>query len=263
MTVLGIALLVACTTIFPVLIVRGELSTAQLSALSPSDYVKAVNDARVSLLQGIAGAVLLAGAYGTWRQLTHNVQDSRERRELDRQGQITERFGQAVELLGSETVSARLGGVYALDRVASESVRDREAIVHVLAAYVRVRSPWPPPDGSDHPADQPIERTPPLRVRAMDVQAALSVLGRWGPTDDGDRPWPTADLSSADLRLANLENAHLWRVRLRGTNLAQANLRGADLRGADLKETDLEEADFEGAVSDETTWWPAGFTPDS
>lgn len=206
---LGLVLLIACTTVLPVLIVRAEVTAAQLAAMSPADYVKAVNDARATLLQGVVGAVLLLGAYGTWRQLTHNVADSREQREIERQGQITERFGRSVELLGHETLSARLGGVYALDRIAAESTRDREAIVHVLAAHVRTRSSWPPPDGAEHPADRPIEATPPLRVRAMDVQAALTVLGRWGPTEDGSRSWPTADLSHADLRLANLEKAHL------------------------------------------------------
>ncbi|WP_460438740.1 pentapeptide repeat-containing protein [Amycolatopsis stemonae] len=256
MAVLGLAFLTACTTVFPVVIVRTELTGAQLAALSPADYVKAVNDARLALLQGIAGAVLLLGAYGTWRQLRHTVEDSREQREIERQGQLTERFGRSVELLGNENSSARLGGIHALDRIASESARDREAIVHVLAAYVRVRSPWPPPDGSGHPADQPIDATPPLRVRAMDVQAALTVLGRWGPGEDAGASWPTADLSHADLRLGNLENARLWRVRLHGSNLAQANLRGADLRGADLEETVLEDADLAGALADETTWWP-------
>lgn len=258
---LGLALLAACTTVFPVLIVRAEVTTAQLTALSPADYVKAVNDARATLLQGVAGAVLLIGAYGTWRQLRHNVDDSRQQREIERQGQVTERFGRSVELLGHDSLSARLGGVYALDRIASESARDREAIVHVLAAHVGTRSPWPPPDGSGYPVDQPIDATPPLRVRAMDVQAALTVLGRWGPTEDGSRSWPTADLSHADLRLGNLENARLWRVRLHGANLAQANLCGADVRGTDLEETVVDGTDFEGALADETTWWPAGFDP--
>lgn len=83
--------------------------------------MKAVNDARATLLQGVAGAVLLLGAYGTWRQLRHNVDDSRQQREIERQGQITERFGRSVELLGHDSLSARLGGpgwVNTLDRAA-------------------------------------------------------------------------------------------------------------------------------------------------
>lgn len=100
-----------------------------------------------------------------------------------------------------------------------------------------------------------------MRVRAVDVQAALTILARWGPEEAHDDIWPTADLTESDLRMGNLAGANLRRVRLHGANLARANLRGADLRGADLEYATLDEADLHDAVADETTWWPLDFEP--
>jgi uncharacterized protein YjbI with pentapeptide repeats len=97
----------------------------------------------------------------------------------------------------------------------------------------------------------------------VDVQAGLTVLGRWGPTEAHDDVWPTADLTGADLRLGNLAGAHLWRVRLHDASLSGANLRGTDLRGADLEGAALDEADLQDAVADETTWWPKNFNAEA
>ncbi|MGW1743846.1 pentapeptide repeat-containing protein [Nocardia sp. NPDC001965] len=48
---------------------------------------------------------------------------------------------------------------------------------------------------------------------------------------------------------------------LTGANLEGAELRYADLTGANFTEADLTGVDLTGAVYDETTVWPAGFTP--
>ena len=258
---LAVALLVATVVFFPALVLRIDLGVARTRMMTPPEYATAVNNVRGSLLQALGGVAVLASAYGAWRQLSHTIQANRDQRHLDRQGQITERFGRSVEHLGSEAGSVRLGGIYGLDRIAAESPDDRDAIANLLAAYIRRESPWPPPTDSAHPADHPIDQVPPLRVRAVDVQAALTVLGRWGPAPGSSAHWPTLDLSDADLRMGNLTNAHLWRVRLTGSNLASANLRNADLRGTDLTGTVLTEVDFDGAVHDETTWWPDDFDP--
>jgi hypothetical protein len=154
--------------------------------MAPAEYAKAVNEIRTTLLQGLGGAVLLAGVYVTYQQL-----------QTTREGQVTERFTRAVEQLASERLAIQLGGVAALDRIAAESPRDRKAIVDVLAAAIRTRSPWPPPGQSLFPADHPIAEVPPLRVRAPSVQSALNVVGRWGPTPAQEHVWPMADLAGA------------------------------------------------------------------
>ncbi|MFI0352851.1 pentapeptide repeat-containing protein [Actinomadura sp. 9N407] len=258
----AVGLLVA-VVFLPRMLVTIDVGGTQATQMPPTAKATAVNQARSALLQVIGGAALLAGAYFTWRQLRHTVSDSRDQRTLERQAHTTSLFNSAVEHLGSSEPQIRLGGVYALDRIGRDSTADREAIVNILAAYIRTRSQWPPPAQDRFAAERPIDQVPPLRVRAVDVQAALAVLGRWGPVEADHDDWPTADLTDTDLRMGNLAGAHLWRVRLRGANLARANLRGADLRGADLEEAVLDEADVRDAIADETTWWPAGFSPET
>jgi hypothetical protein len=131
--------------------------------LPPTDLAKAVNDARAILVQGLVGIAFFAGAFLTWRQVR-----------VTREGQITERFTRAVDQLGSDRVDVRIGGVYALERIARNSPPDRGPITEVLSAFVRGRAAWY--DAKDQ--DVPVERLPPMRARFADVQAAMTVLGR-------------------------------------------------------------------------------------
>lgn len=55
---------------------------------------------------------------------------------------------------------------------------------------------------------------------------------------------------------ANLRWANLY-----GADLGGADLRGADLYGADLRGADLRSANLHGAIHDQFTRWPEGFTP--
>jgi hypothetical protein len=129
--------------------------------------LKAQNEVRMTLLQGLGGVVLVAGAYFTYRQ----VRTARE-------GQITERFTRAIDQLGHARLDVRLGGIYALERIARDSPADRATIGEVLTAFVRSHAPWPPSLPGQYVATAPIERVPKLQVRAPDVQACLWVLGR-------------------------------------------------------------------------------------
>ena len=72
----------------------------------------------------------------------------------------------------------RLGGIYALERIARDSPGDRATIGEVLTAYLRGRAPWPPRLEGQPPVEAAIETVAFLRLRAPDVQAALTVLGR-------------------------------------------------------------------------------------
>jgi hypothetical protein len=59
---------------------------------------------------------------------------------LSRQGQVTDRYTRAVEQLGSYRIEVRIGGIYALERIARDSKRDHPAVMEVLAAFARVHS---------------------------------------------------------------------------------------------------------------------------
>jgi hypothetical protein len=254
-------------------LVRARPVTGRIEALN------ARNEARTTLLQGVGGAVLLVGAYLTYRHLR-----------TTREGRITERYTQAIDQLGHVQVDVRLGGIYALERIAHDSPADRPAIAEVLAAFVRSHAPSPPSLPGQYVATAPIHEVPELRARAPDVQASLTVLGRGGFAGRGDRlDLRAVDLRHAHLSGAHLEGANLFRARLerarlsnalfekanlcearlefadlRGAQLEGAVLRGALLEGASLRSTQLGLADLggawlRGALADERTSWPEGF----
>jgi uncharacterized protein YjbI with pentapeptide repeats len=214
------------------------------------DLYSARNDVRTTAVQATAGLVLLLGAYFTWRQL-HTA----------REGQVTERFTRAIDHLGSDQLDVRLGGIYALERIARDSEADRSTIAEVLTAYVRTHSPWPPTKPGQYKEGWPLEQHPDLRTRAPDIQAALTVLARVRFTQFASGAIARLDLQATDLRKADLHHAHLEWANLRGAhleeaNLARAHLERADLVGAHLQraflhDAQLKEADLRGAHLEE------------
>ncbi|HZM74074.1 MAG TPA: pentapeptide repeat-containing protein [Candidatus Limnocylindrales bacterium] len=188
---------------------------------------------RIAMLQGLGGAALLVGIYLSWRQV-----------HLSRQGQITERFTRAVSQLGEATADVRLGGVYALERIALDSKPDRPTVQEVICAYVRLHAPTHH-DLNESAPDQ--EHSAPagarLRVRAADVQAALTVLGRF-PQDSHEKHLERIDARGADLFGARLAGADLHYADLSDSILVNADLRGADLTGAMMQDAALINANF-------------------
>jgi uncharacterized protein YjbI with pentapeptide repeats len=232
------------------------LTERQLAGLNRKERLDAQNarrqrqnEARATLLQAVAASVVLLGAWQAYRQ----IDVSRRQLTVAQEGQITERFTRAVDQLGNDTLDVRLGGIYALERIASDSDRDRLAILEILTAYIRTHSPWPPSRPGQYVDNAPIDQIPQLQARAPDVQAAVTVLGRHHrqPND------PRLDLHETDLRHAwldgahlegaMLDGAHLERARLDGAHLEEALLLGAHLEGARLAGADLEEAELVGA----------------
>jgi hypothetical protein len=95
-------LVVLSLLVFPGYLVQRSLDATSAPALGPAERLKAENDARTTLLQGIAGLVLVVGAGATWQQL-----------QINREGQITERFNKAIDHLGErgdDRIDVRLGG---------------------------------------------------------------------------------------------------------------------------------------------------------
>lgn len=155
------------------------------------------------------------------------------------QASETERFARAMALLGDEKMEVRLGGIYALERLARESARDHGPITEVLAAYVRQHSEWR--------EGEPI----PARLRA-ELQAILTVIGRrHAPFDPPESRidlhgtalarayWPWANLAGAHLYETNLDGALLQNADLRGAWLWKSSFVGAVLEGAHLEGADL------------------------
>jgi hypothetical protein len=282
---LGLVVIAVVVLLIPAWLVPGSVTPARSEAL------QAQNDLRTTLLQGIGGLFLIAGVVATWRQ----VQLTRHQLDILREGQITERFTRAIEQLGSDNLDVRLGGIYALERIASSSDADRGPILEVLTAYVRGHSPWPAAGweyGAATPPEPDDRQLASLQFRKPDVQAVVNILGRRKAVDDDEELLlARVDLRRAYLRRANLERANLRNASLRGVqgrsarlrgavlkqaDLTKALLEGADLQGADLQRADLTGANLSGAdlhgaaldgavlrgiVTDESTRWPEGFMP--
>lgn len=86
----GLAVVVV---VLPSLVVERDLDGARITA---AERLGAVNNVRTTLVQAVAGAVVLFGAYATWRQLRVN-QDGLN---ATREGHITDRFSRAVDQQG-------------------------------------------------------------------------------------------------------------------------------------------------------------------
>ncbi len=107
------------------------LPVVQVSSLPHSaDRIEAETAARDVLVKAIGGLLFFVTAFVS----VQNLRVSEEK-------QITERFSKAVEMLGHEgSIHIRLGGIYALERIAKDSERDRYPVMQVLAAFVRVKT---------------------------------------------------------------------------------------------------------------------------
>ena len=131
---------------------------------------------------------------------------------------MTDRYTKAIEQLGSDKLDVRIGGIYALERVARDFAKDHPTVMEVLTAFIREhsREPWPPPDSEGQLG---------ARSTRPDVQAAITVIGRRGSEHD---------IQPMDLAGADLAGAVLTRAYLTGAVLDRANLSGADLDDAIL-----------------------------
>jgi hypothetical protein len=223
--------------------------------LTAAERAKQVTEERRSILALLAATGAAVGIYYT--HLRHRL--DRETNQLSRDSNFTDRYTKAVEQLGHASPDVQLGGIYALERIAFDSVRDREVIRDVLSSLIREHSAPPPNNSTEsdeaHPDESAIPTRPPTTV-----QASLTVLGRrpsdfvGGPDLSGSylagANLHGANLVQADLSEANLTGADLRNANLTGANLTNAILHGANLTRADLTNADLLDAHLTGAMLD-------------
>ena len=168
---------------------------------------------RTGFVTGLLGLAALGGLLMTARTYR-----------LTEQGHITDRYTKAIEQLGSDKLDVRLGGLYALERIAVDSKRDHPTVVEVLSAFVREHNDPAHTDnepsvakvlstllqGAGEPSSEHGPGTQQLPAKpnpTADVRAALTVLGRlpsrWG-------------INRADLSNAYFVDAKLSRTVLPG-----------------------------------------------
>ena len=207
------------------------------------------------------------------------------------EGLITDRISKAVEGLGAEktvkrdgeesttpNLEVRIGAIYALERIAQDSLRDHIQIMEILCAYIRENAPLretpknPFEDWQAGAADNSEDTEMPkwsemwtwartLQKPRTDIQVALEVIGRRNPrqikiergaTVRGSKVGYRLDLRSTCLQGADLSELDFINVlfnaaQLQGASLYEAQLQGADLREAQLQGADLFRAQLQGA----------------
>ncbi|ATY15535.1 hypothetical protein CU254_37980 [Amycolatopsis sp. AA4] len=137
------------------------LLVSQVATAPTSDTARAELDA---IRTALSLAVGTGGAFALWlaarRQRSTEIQiretiaataeDQRHRERVQlatefdlTERRITELYAKAVEQIGSDKAPVRLGGLYALERLANANPTLRQAIVNVVCAYLRMPFPEP------------------------------------------------------------------------------------------------------------------------
>ncbi len=228
--------------------------------LKKKEPIELENDTRRTWAQILGGAFFLITAYFTWRSL-----------QIAKEGQITERFTKAIDQLGDkEHLEVRLGGIYALERIARDSKKDHWTIMEVLSSYVRVNAPrigkaeqakekrMSEGKKSKESSESPQTLTD-IPIPPADIQTILTVLGRRTLSHEKGEErhidLQKTNLEETIIAEANLENAHFWKANLRDANFLKANLSGAG-----LNETYLRAAFFMEAELRQASFWEADLT---
>jgi hypothetical protein len=125
---------------------------------------------------------------------------------------VTDRYTKAIEQLGSDKLDVRIGGIYALERVARDSAKDHPTVIEVLKAFIREHS---------H------ERWPPRSAGRISGAWAIDTARRSSRHHRGRAPGCKRDIQRIDLPCADLTGAHLT-----GRSCPARACAGADLTGA-------------------------------
>ena len=228
---------------------------------------------------GFHGHVLLAIAaiglpIAIWRGYALHKQSNTAQSNL-----LNERYQKGVEMLGSEDLSVRFGGMYALESLAEhEPDTYHIQIMSVFSAFVRN---WPAKGGLNSGQNDGASGNE-ERELPEDARAILDVIGRrsgkqhaveaekrravdltsvclhkWmchipGHAAPLDLDFSNVDFSGADLSEAfcpqtKLADSHFRRADLSGAWLTHADFSNADFSGADLSGTSLGWANLAGA----------------
>jgi uncharacterized protein YjbI with pentapeptide repeats len=256
---------------------------SQFKINNSTEVAQLENSYRATLAQILGGFAIEFGLYYTWRRITiaeDELRTTKENLEVSKESQITERFTRAIGQLGATDQSGnpateiRLGGIYALERIANESVKDYWPIMEILTAYVRKNSSF-----DSRLKEKPIESKAVAKViqlnksinneyskerneyskkrkLPLDIQGIVAVIRRRKHYLHHGESNPL-NLEMTCLQGAYLEDAHLEGTSLRHANLEEVQLYKAHLEKADLSFTNLirarlgsahlNGADFEGA----------------
>ena len=212
--------------IIAVLVIGAILSWRFWDELGDEEESLSTTARNVGLVIGGVVAILLT----VWRSRVAERQAGAAQRQADtaQQNLLNERYQRGAEMLGSDLLAVRLGGIYGLQRLAEEHPGQYHIqIMELLCAFVRY------PTGG--------ERREEGQDTVEDVQIAVRAIGTRSRTgielerkSDFRLDLFRANLAGASLLDADLGRAKLIRANLAGASLARANLCQADLTGANI-----------------------------
>ncbi|GHG30074.1 hypothetical protein GCM10017567_57400 [Amycolatopsis bullii] len=176
------------------------------------------------------------------RRQQHTESDATEKN-------VTELYTKAADQLGSEQAPVRLAGLYALERLAHNNPGQRQSIVNVICAYLRM--PFTPPDPKPPAATEDTQlKEHQGRVQEQEVRlAAQRILVQHHQPEVRRTFWTDIDL--------DLTNAHLIGFTLDRCRVRKASFDGATFAGdAWFREaTFTGEAWFVGATFTRDAWF--------
>lgn len=225
---------------------------------------------------------------GILAALTAVLSYLRHRREnaaldIDRDRHWTSRYTEAVKQLGDDSSTINYGGIYALQRLASEKSTSANPwmVTQMLSAHIRektapLRELWADHrgvvlkvDGTVVAALKALERLSFDRIvpadlsrtylskvdmrygffRGVDFQGAVLSGADLSESRLSDCCFDHAVLRSANLTRADLEDASFVRADLTAAGFVDVDLKGCDIKGADLNGASLEGADLRGVLN--------------
>ena len=155
--------------------------------------------------------------------------------ELTERGNIAERFKIAIEHLGRESASIRLGGIYTLHHIAHEAEEYRERVFEILCAHIR--------ETTTQEKYKPSIRKSGWEQPTIEIQSILELLFINPPEPEIYKGFK-ANLDYTHLVGARLIEAKLDNAYFSFANLQKATLLRASFQNTSLYRTDLQEADL-------------------
>ena len=196
----------------------------------------------------VAGVIALLFAY--WRSRVAERQAN-----TAQQGLLNDRYQKGAEMLGNEVLAVRLGGIYALQRLAEEHPEQYHIqILRLLCAFVRdstKRLSTTTKLASTKTELANEDEQPDLESQLQeDVRAVIEAIRNRRRTSVGLERREELKVTSRHAPLLDMYTPQedFQDAQLEVANLSGANLRGADLFGADLRGIDLRGANLEGAM---------------
>jgi uncharacterized protein YjbI with pentapeptide repeats len=253
------------------MVVVPEWIVGAVEIADPIKRLELENSVRGVVVPGLAGTLFLATAYLTWRQVEatsqqvdaaqRGLQLAQEQLALNARANVSERFVRAVDLLGAEQITARVGGVYALESIATDESTYHRTVQELLASSAREHAPSElalaaqqiaGASTADVRAMLRVLARPPMNVpddncRREALSQRSYTCGACGAGTHEGEGADRANLSGIVLERIDLANGCLDRAGLRGATLDHCDLRQASLVHADLRRALVRKSDLEGA----------------